>query len=127
MASPAPGPASRQPHRTYLALAALGLAAISPLAQAANVFTSQPLDASRFAVLARPVGSNSWSLLVLEQIRPQPLCWEQRPDGLTEPALNRFNFTGICNRYLDSNGYSLRIGDQDLASRYRLQLRQSGA
>ena len=127
MASPAPGPASRQPLRTYLALAALGLAAMSPLAQAANVFTSQPLDASRFAVLARPVGSNSWNLLVLEQIRPQPLCWEQRPDGLTEPALNRFNFTGICNRYLDSNGYSLRIGDQDLASRYRLQLRQSGA
>ena len=127
MASPIPGPASRLTYRTYLGLAALGLAVISPLAQAANLFTSQPLDASRFAVLARPVGTRSWNLLVLEQIRPQPLCWEQRPDGLTEPTLNRFDFTGICNRYLDSNGYSLRIGDQDLASRYRLQLRQSGA
>jgi len=118
--------------RTYLALAAAaltgaGLAALSPWAQAAAVFNSRPLDASRFAVLARPVGNSAWNLLVLEQIKAQPLCWEQRPDGLVDPALNRFNFTGICSRYLDSNGYSLRIGDQDLASRYRLQLRQSGA
>lgn len=118
--------------RTYLALAAAGLtgsslAALSPWAQAANIFNSRPLDAGRFAVLARPVGNSDWNLLVLEQIQAQPLCWEQRPDGLVDPALNRFNFTGICSRYLDSNGYSLRIGNQDLASRYRLQLRQSGA
>lgn len=127
MVCPTPGPTRRRLQRTYLPLAALGLAAISPWAQAANVFTSQPLDGSRFAVLARPVGTSSWSLVVLEQIQAKPLCWEQRPDGLTDPALNRFNFTGICNRYLDSNGYSLRIGDQDLASRYRLRLRQSGS
>lgn len=127
-----PGPRMGQPvARTYLALAAglgaTGLVALAPWAQAANVFNSRPLDASRFAVLARPVGQSDWNLLVLEQIQPQPRCWDQRPDGLVDPALNRFNFTGICSRYLDSNGYSLRIGDQDLASRYRLQLRQSGA
>ena len=29
-----------------------------------------------------------------------------------DPSLNRFNFTGICSRYIDSNGYSLRIGEQ---------------
>jgi len=112
--------------RTYLALAGAGLALLTPWAGAANLFDSRPLDTSRFAVLARPVGPSDWNLLVLEQIQAQPLCWEQRPDGLVDPALNRFNFTGICSRYLDSNGYSLRIGDQDLASRYRLQLRQSG-
>jgi hypothetical protein len=125
-----PGPSGVR--RTYLALAAAGLtgaalAAPTPWAQAANLFNSRPLDASRFAVLARPVGNSDWNLLVLEQIQTQPLCWEQRPDGLIDPALNRFNFTGICSRYLDSNGYSLRVGDQDLASRYRLQLRQSGS
>ena len=112
--------------RTYLALAGAGLALLTPWAGAASLFDSRPLDTSRFAVLARPVGPSDWNLLVLEQIQAQPLCWEQRPDGLVDPALNRFNFTGICSRYLDSNGYSLRIGDQDLASRYRLQLRQSG-
>ena len=112
--------------RTYLALAGAGLALLTPWAGAASLFDSRPLDSSRLAVLARPVGPSDWNLLVLEQIRAQPLCWEQRPDGLVDPALNRFNFTGICSRYLDSNGYSLRIGNQDLASRYRLQLRQSG-
>ena len=112
--------------RTYLALAGAGLALLTPWAGAASLFDSRPLDTSRFAVLARPVGPSDWNLLVLEQIQAQPLCWEQRPDGLVDPALNRFNFTGICSRYLDSNGYSLRIGNQDLASRYRLQLRQSG-
>jgi hypothetical protein len=114
-----------RPWRNAL-LAGAALAALTPWAEAANLFNSRPLDASRFAVLARPLGRNDWNLLVLEQIQPQPRCWEERPDGLIDPALNRFNFTGICSRYLDSNGYSLRIGDQDLASRYRLQLRQSG-
>lgn len=122
---------SRAERRTYrpwrnALLAGAALAALTPWAEAANLFNSRPLDASRFAVLARPLGRNDWNLLVLEQIQPQPRCWEERPDGLIDPALNRFNYTGICSRYLDSNGYSLRIGDQDLASRYRLQLRQSG-
>jgi hypothetical protein len=118
--------------RTYLALAGLGLAmAAAPavngsVALAQGVFNSVPVDASRFAVLAKPVGSADWSLLVLEQLAPRPLCWEQRPDGLVDPSLNRFDFTGICSRYLDSNGYSLRVADQDLASRYRLRLRQVG-
>jgi hypothetical protein len=115
-----------RPWRNAL-LAGAALAALSPWAEAAGLFNSKPLDASSFAVLARPLGRSDWNLLVLEQIKPQPRCWQERPDGLIDPALNRFNFTGICSRYLDSNGYSLRIGDQDLASRYRLQLRQSGA
>ena len=102
---------------------ALGLA---PGSAAISPFSSQPLDGSRFAVLAKPVGSSDWTLLVLEQIQPSPRCWEQRPDGLIDPALNRFDFTGICSRYLDSNGYSLRVGDEDLASRYRLRLAQQG-
>jgi len=118
-------------NRTYrpwrrAVLAGAALAALTPWAEASNLFNSRPLDASNFAVLARPLGRSDWNLLVLEQIRPQPRCWEERPDGLIDPALNRFNFTGICSRYLDSNGYSLRVGDQDLANRYRLQLRQSG-
>jgi hypothetical protein len=108
--------------RTYLALLAL-----TPAAAAAGVFSSQPLDQERFAVLAQPVGKSDWKLLVLEQIKPEPLCWEKRSDGLVDPSLNRFDFSGICSRYLDSNGYSLRVGDEDLASRYRLRLEQQGS
>jgi hypothetical protein len=111
--------------RTYLPLLALSAAIAAP-AWAASVFTSQPLDQSRFAVLAQPVGKSDWKLLVLEQIKPEPLCWEKRNDGLIDPALTRFDFSGICSRYIDSNGYSLRVGDEDLASRYRLRLEQQG-
>ena len=103
------------------------LSAAAGQALAAGLFSSQPLDGRRFAVLARPVGQAEWNLLVLEQIQPQPRCWERRSDGLIDPALNRFDFTGICSRYLDSNGYSLRVGGEDLAGRYRLRLEQRGA
>ena len=118
--------------RTYLALAGLGigstlLAAVSPtLVRAAGLFDSRPVEASQFAVLARPVGRSDWNLLVLEQVQPEPRCWEARRDGLVDPSLNRFDYTGICNRYLDSNGYSLRVGQEDLASSHRLRLQQVG-
>jgi hypothetical protein len=96
------------------ALALLGagsLAGYAPWGRAAALFDAQPVDASRFAVLARPVGVEDWTLLVLEQLRPGPLCWQNRPDGLVDPSLNRFDFSGICGRFVDSNGYSLRFGD----------------
>jgi hypothetical protein len=118
--------------RTYLALSGLLLAgstlpaALPSLARAAGLFSSSPVDPARFSVLARPVGHSDWNLLVLEQLAPAPRCWNAQPDGLVDPSLNRFDYTGICSRYLDSNGYSLRIGDQDLATSYRLRLQQRG-
>lgn len=117
--------------RTYLAslglsLAGVTAAALQPQALAAGLFSSQGLDGTRFAVLGKPVGRTDWTLLVLEQIAAAPRCWEPRPDGLVDPSLNRFDFTGICSRYLDSNGYSLRIGQEDLATSYRLRLQQQG-
>ena len=118
--------------RTYLpwlgltALAAGASVSLLPQVIAGDLFTSQPLDKSRFAVLAKPVGSSDWTLLVLEQLAPLPRCWESRADGLVDPALNRFDYTGICSRYLDSNGYSLRVGQNDLGGSYRLRLQQQG-
>jgi hypothetical protein len=119
--------------RTYLALAGLALAGAGlplvkpPGAGAEALFQSTDVEAERFAVLARPVGDNDWTLLVLEQLAAQPSCWEARQDGLVDPALNRFDFTGICNRYLDSNGYSLRVAEEDLGSSYRLRVQQIGS
>ena len=118
--------------RTYLpwlgltALAAGAGVSLLPQVLAADLFTSQPLDKSRFAVLAKPVGRSDWNLLVLEQLAPLPRCWESRADGLVDPALNRFDYTGICSRYLDSNSYSLRVGQNDLGGSYRLRLQQQG-
>ena len=114
--------------RSYLPWAGLALlsAGLVGSQAAAGVFQSQPLEQERLAVLGQPVGSQGWKLLVLEQLKPAPKCWEERRDGLIDPALNRFNFSGICSRYLDSNGYSLRSGGEDLGSRFRLSLRQRG-
>ncbi|QNG29318.1 DUF3747 domain-containing protein [Synechococcus sp. LTW-R] len=114
--------------RSYLPWAGLALlsAGLVSSQAAAGVFQSQPLEQERLAVLGQPVGSQGWKLLVLEQLKPAPKCWEERRDGLIDPALNRFNFSGICSRYLDSNGYSLRVGDNDVSPRYRLRLESQG-
>ena len=118
--------------RTYLraaGLTAVGLLGTGLLQESAarSLFDSTAVPQERFAVLAQPIGTAQWKLLVLEQIKAQPRCWTPRQNGLVEPSLNRFDFTGICKRYLDSNGYSLRSGGQDLGTRFRFRLRQSGA
>ena len=118
--------------RTYLqaaGLTAVGLlvTGIPQMGEARSLFESSSVPQKRFAVLAQPIGTVQWKLLVLEQIKAQPRCWTPRQDGLVEPSLNRFDFTGICKRYLDSNGYSLRSGGQDLGTRFRFRLKQSGA
>ena len=107
------------------ALGLIGLGAGGPGLTRA-LFDSSPLKQERFAILAQAVGNSRWKLLVLEQIKARPLCWEEREDGLIKPSLNEFNFSGICSRYLDSNGYSLRTGGADSDKRYRLKLEQSG-
>jgi hypothetical protein len=127
--------------RTYLALAGAALVASAAAmavpgsglmhqGQAGELFEARPVDPDRYAVLGRPLGNGEWTLLVLEQIQPAPLCWRRRPDGLVDPSLNRFDFTGICGRYLDSNGYSVRLGNREgsglAAGPLRLRLEQSG-
>ena len=116
---------------TLAAVAGCGVAPATALLipsahSARGLFDSKPLQQQRFAVLAQPVGQSDWKLLVLEQIKQRPLCWAPRPDGLVHPTLNSFNFKGICSRYLDSNGYSLRSGGEDLGTRFRLTLQQQG-
>ena len=117
--------------RTYLraaGLTAVGFlaAGLSQESKARALFDSAAVPQERFAVLAQPIGRTQWKLMVLEQIKAQPRCWRARQDGLVEPSLNRFNFSGICKRYLDSNGYSLRSGGQDLGTRFRFRLKRSG-
>jgi hypothetical protein len=46
---------------------------------------------------------------------------------VVDPLLASFDFTGICNRYIDGNGYSLRIGGDDLGTRYRLSVVKTGS
>ena len=117
--------------RTYFRKAALSAAAVGLAALAGSLpglaralFDSRAVQGERFAILAQAVGRDRWKLLVLEQIKARPLCWEERQDGLMNPSLNNFDFTGICSRYLDSNGYSLRTSGKDAEKRYRLRLKR---
>lgn len=89
------------------------------------MFGMGELDGQRFILVAAPIGSGSRSQLnIYEQIHPRRSCFavaEGRP-AVVNPLLATFDFTGICGRYIDANGFSLRIGDQDLATVYRLSI-----
>ena len=110
-----------------LKAALLASALLIPVSLSAQAqFESKSLKQTRFAVLGQPLGKAHWKLIVLEQIQTKPLCWRIRPDKLVDPTLNYFDFTGICNRYLDSNGYSLRSNGEDLGNNFRLSLFKEG-
>ena len=116
-------------------LAALGLmgalcgALSAPAARSQALFQAGELDQSRFVLVAAPIGKGERAQLnIYEQIRPTRACFavgEGRPAAVN-PLLSTFDFTGICGRYIDANGYSLRIGGTDLATTYRLMVTRSG-
>ncbi len=92
---------------------------------AAVIFGQQDVNQERFIVIAAPFrGGTAHQLLILEQVSNQRPCWAERGSNptLVEPLLLNFNFTGICGRSTDSNGYSIRMAGQDLALQYRLSI-----
>ncbi|MFM7265813.1 MAG: DUF3747 domain-containing protein [Cyanobium sp.] len=106
------------------------LGAVAPEGvRAQALFQAGDLDQSRFVLVAAPIGKGERAQLnIYEQIRPTRACFaigEGRPAAVN-PLLATFDFTGICGRYIDANGYSLRIGGTDLATTYRLMVSRSG-
>ncbi len=115
-------------HQLRLAiLTALGLSLAGGWTAPANAaaFTNRPLDENRVVAIASPVGSRSHQLLILEQVGNQRQCWRDEGDTI-DPLLLDFDFTGICGRGTDSNGYSLRVGNEDLSWRYSLRIDRDG-
>lgn len=117
---------------TTTALAAsllIGSALSSPSRALAQNYGEQSIDSDRIVAIAEPVSNGRfYKLLILEQLRDGRACFEEQSGNPTtiEPLLLNFDFTGICGRSSDSNGYSLRIGDEDLSRRYRLQVTRRG-
>ncbi len=110
-----------------LALAAAfpGLPGPAGAQSAPSLFGMGELDGGRFILVAAPIGSSSRSQLnIYEQVNPRRPCFAVAPGlpAVVNPLLASFDFTGICGRYIDANGYSLRIGDRDLATVYRLSV-----
>ena len=114
--------------RPIVTLTTLGLLTLSSIIPAkANLFDQKEVDQSRYVAIAIPRDFGP-QLLILEQKTDARQCWSESGDRptLVDPLLLTFNFTGICGRATDSNGYSIRMAGTDLALDYALSLQMSG-
>jgi hypothetical protein len=93
----------------------------------ASTFSQKEVEQSKFIAIAAPVGTTSHQLLILEQIKDTKQCWSESSSGsgpvAVDPLLTKFDFTGICGRSTDANGYSIRQDSQDLGGKYTLRIR----
>jgi hypothetical protein len=110
-------------------VALTGVLACQP-APAQALFGAGEVDPSRFLLVAAPIGSSGerFQLNIYEQLKATRPCFavgEGKPAAVN-PLLSTFDFTGICSRFIDANGYSLRIGGSDLATSYRLSVVREG-
>ena len=118
----------------FRTVAAAGLALSAVLAPATlaqgSLFKAIPVDQSKFILVSAPIGSGERSQLnIYEQRSSKRPCFATSGSApaVVDPLLSKFDFTGICNRYIDGNGYSLRIGGDDLGTRYRLSVVNTGS
>lgn len=91
-------------------------------------FDNAQLNQNQVIAIAQPSARGSYSLIIIEQISNQRPCWQEAGNNpiTVVPLLLQFDFTGICERSTDSNGYSIRMGGQDMADQYRLQIIKVG-
>ncbi|MDC0831841.1 hypothetical protein CKA32_000096 [Geitlerinema sp. FC II] len=113
-----------------LALSTIGLGAtFTPKPAEAALFGQQEVRQRDFVAVAAPVGDTGrHQLLVIEQQASSRPCWSESGANPTvvDPLLLNFDFTGICGRSTDSNGYSIRVGGQDLGIQYSLRVVRRG-
>ena len=110
----------------------LALNALTP-AQAGFVFEETEVSQDNVIAIAQPLrtkGYQGYKLLVLEQQNDARACWNEMGGDIgpveVDPLLLNFDFSGICGRATDSNGYSARVNDTDLALTHNLSLQEVG-
>jgi hypothetical protein len=115
-----------------LAPLAVGTTALLPASQqpaaASGLFDATDLNPQSFVLVAAPIGNGERAQLnIYEQIRDTRPCFAVNgaQPGQVDPLLSTFDFTGVCGRFIDANGYSVRVGGTDLASSYRLSVVRS--
>lgn len=113
------------PWRASAGVVALCLGFVTMPSQAVT-FGQMEVNQSKFVAIAVPRASGYYTLLVLEQRSNEKPCWRESGSSPTriEPLLLNFNFTKICGRSMDSNGYSIRAAGQDLGLKYQLSLQK---
>ncbi|MGK7928438.1 MAG: DUF3747 domain-containing protein [Spirulina sp.] len=118
-------------HKLTTTLTAAALLSCGFLAPArAYTFGKVEVDQRRFVAIATPfgVGRRYYNLIIMEQKSNRRACWREYGNSPTfiEPSWEQFDFTGICGRSTDSNGYSIRVNDNDLGARFILSVVRRG-
>lgn len=111
-----------------IAVALSTLTLTPPKAQSSQPFGQEDVRDGRVVAVAVPIGVDRYNLLVIEQQSDERPCWRERGANPTEiePLLLDFNFSGICGRATDSNGYSIRMNNRDLGWSYLLRVVERG-
>ncbi|MGB3190960.1 MAG: DUF3747 domain-containing protein [Limnoraphis sp.] len=111
--------------RTLAALAMTVLSTVNVASEAIAVqFGQREVQQERFVAMAIP-RAYGYSLVIVEQVSNSTPCWSESGSNpiQVDPLLLNFDFTGICGRATDSNGYSVRMGGEDLALSHSLSVR----
>lgn len=92
----------------------------------AQLFQAANVEQDDHIAVAAPFGEGNYQLLVLEQKTDERKCWETNGSEpvVVDPLLQEFNFSGICGRATDSNGYSIRVDGRDMGQNYNLSVVQ---
>ncbi len=92
----------------------------------AATFGQKEVSQGEFIVVAVPRQDDYYSLLLIEQLSNSQDCWQESGSSPTqvEPLLLNFDFSEVCGRSTDSNGYSMRQSGQDLGLKYRLSVQK---
>jgi len=90
----------------------------------AQNFGAKEVPQEDYVAVAEPFGEGNYNLLILEQKSDQRACWRESGSNpvVIDPLLREFDFTGICGRATDSNGYSIRVDGQDYGLDYLLRI-----
>ena len=111
--------------RSLLTAASLALLTFGAAVPAkAQWFDQEEVEQSRFVAVAVPRAFGPQLLILEQKDISGPECWSESGDRPTiiDPLLLNFDFTYVCGRATDSNGYSIRMADTDLAMTYGLTL-----
>ncbi|MGD1866205.1 MAG: DUF3747 domain-containing protein [Phormidesmis sp.] len=85
-----------------------------------NVIGAQEVDQSSFILSTNPTsnfgGNQRYGLMIIEQKSDSQLCYSTTGSAPTQvnPLLSTFDFSGICGRSTDTNGYAIRAAGEQI-------------
>jgi len=94
--------------------------AVPAQSNAASPFGMNETDQTPYIMVAQPTsrlgGTQRYGLMIIEQKRAEPLCYSTTGSSPTQVnvLLLNFDFSGICGKSTDTNGYIIRAAGEDL-------------